>query len=353
MKQANISIFVPHVGCPNQCSFCNQKHISGQEVPPTAEDAAKTCESALAQDKDHSNSEIAFFGGSFTAIEHGYMCSLLKAVQPYIGSGKFKGIRVSTRPDAISRDILELLLAYHVTSIELGVQSMDNTVLKKNRRGHTAEQVREAVALIRSYPFELGLQFMPGLYADTAETMEYTAEEIIKLHPDTVRIYPTLVLANTELAELYRRGKYKPLTVDEAVNFSARWITEFEDKGIRVIRVGLHASTGMEKQLIAGPYHQAFRELCESRIFYDKALALLKDLDKNKKYHLLCPKNAISKVSGQGGENLKKLRQLGYDVKVKPLDSLIGRELTIEEFIKRKGKDVDSSAAEKFTDTGI
>ncbi len=339
MKQANISIFVPHVGCPNQCSFCNQRHISGQEAPPTPAAAAAVCAEALAQGKDHSNSEIAFFGGSFTAIERSYMTALLKVVQPFLGAGKFRGIRISTRPDAISRDILELLLAYHVTSIELGVQSMNDEVLRLNRRGHTGEQVREAVALIRQYPFELGLQFMPGLDGDTPSTMEQTAAEIAALRPDTVRIYPTLVLEGTELADRYRRGDYRPLSLEEAVDISARWLLTFEEQGIRVIRMGLHASVTMEQQLIAGPYHPAFRELCESRILYDKAFALLEQADKNKAYHLRCAPAALSKVHGQGGENLRKLRQQGYNIKVKPLERLSDRALLLEEFTKttRKG----------------
>ncbi len=339
MKQSNISIFVPHVGCPNQCSFCNQRHISGQEQPPSPEDAAAICENALKQCKDHSSSEIAFFGGSFTAIEPSYMLALLEAVQPYLGPGKFRGIRISTRPDAITRPILELLFSKGVTSIELGVQSMDDCILSQNRRGHTAAHVREAVALIRQYPFELGLQFMPGLYGDSPATMGQTAAEILSLRPDTVRIYPTLVLEGTELADLYRQGRYSPLTLEEAVAFTAPWLERFEAAGIRVIRAGLHASAAMEQQLIAGPYHPAFRELCESRLFYNKALLLLQNSENNKKYHLLCAPTALSKMNGQGGENLKKLTEQGYNIRVKPEPSLQGRELLLREYTKinRKG----------------
>ncbi len=333
-KHANISIFIPHAGCPNQCSFCNQRHISGQQTPPTAEDAAKICQEALSQGKDFSSGEIAFFGGSFTAIDRTYMKALLQAVQPYVGAGKFSGIRISTRPDAIDREVLELLLEHRVTSIELGVQSMDDEILRLNRRGHTAAHVEEAVALIRNYPFELGLQFMPGLLGDTPESIRRTAVAIADLQPDTVRIYPTLVLENTELARLWKAGEYEPLSLDQAVKLSAECIRLFEERGIRIIRAGLHASETMEAQLLAGPYHPAFRELCESRLYYENALSVLKGKDKSKQYHLYTAPEALSKTIGQQGENLRKLREQGYNIKIKPLAGLANRQLTVTEFLK-------------------
>ena len=338
-KHANISIFVPHEGCPNQCSFCNQRYISGQQTPPTPEDAAKICEEALKQGKNFSGSEIAFFGGSFTAIDHTYMEALLQAVQPYVGEGKFSGIRISTRPDAINAEVLKLLLSYHVTAIELGVQSMDDSILERNRRGHTAAHVERAVALIRTYPFELGLQFMPGLLGDSTETIRKTAASIADLKPDTVRIYPTLVLENTELACLWKKGEYQPLSLEQAVELSVDCIRLFEDRNIRVIRVGLHASETMEAQLLAGPYHPAFRELCESRLYYENALSVLEGKDKSKPYHLFTAPEALSKTIGQGSENLRKLRAQGYNIKIKPQAGLTDRQLKLTEFLKEgRGK---------------
>lgn len=332
MKHANISIFIPHVGCPNQCSFCNQRSISGKQKAPSGEEAAEICRKAL----DHSpkGAEIAFFGGSFTAIPRDYMLELLAAVQPYIGEGKFGGIRISTRPDAISVEILELLLTYHVTSIELGVQSMNDEVLQMNRRGHTAQDVENAVALIRRYPIELGLQFMPGLLGDTEERIFDTAQKIAGFKPDTVRIYPTLVLEGTELAQRYRCGEYEPLTLERAVSVSARCMELFEEQGIRVIRVGLHAEESMEAQQIAGPYHPAFRELCENSIFYEKALSALAGKDKTKAYHLFTAASSLSKMIGQKGSNLQKLREQGWNIKIKADKNLSGRQIVIKEFTK-------------------
>lgn len=333
-KHANISIFVPHAGCPNQCSFCNQRHISGQQTPPTPQDAADLCQQALKQGKDFSTTEIAFFGGSFTAIDRQEMLALLRVVQPYIGEGKCKGIRISTRPDAIDEEVLEILRQYHVTAIELGVQSMNDEILAMNRRGHTAADVEKAVALIRKDPFELGLQFMPGLYGDTIQTMTETAEKIAALQPDTVRIYPTLVLEHTELADLWKVGAYSPLTIEKAAALCADFISLFEKKNIRVIRVGLHASETMESQLLAGPYHPAFRELCESEIYYKNACSVLEGKDKSKAYHLFTAPEALSKTIGQGGENLRRLREAGYNIKIKPMSGLSDRQLTVTEFTK-------------------
>ncbi|MBQ8598798.1 MAG: radical SAM protein [Oscillospiraceae bacterium] len=352
MKHANIAVFVPHVGCPNQCSFCNQKTISGQQSAPTGEDAAAICKAALTHCKR--DAEIAFFGGSFTAIPRDYMLELLQAVQPFIGEGKFRGIRISTRPDAINEEILQLLQRYHVTSIELGVQSMDDEILRKNRRGHTAAHVKQAVVLIRNYPFELGLQFMPGLCGDTEESIRETAETIADLQPDTVRIYPTLVLQGTELADWYKTGRYEPLTLEKAVELCADLLLFFEERQIRVIRVGLHASEGMEGQLLAGPYHPAFRELCESRIFYRNALAQLQNKEKTKAYHLFTAPAALSKMNGQNGENLRKLRERGWNIKIKPDSACSGREIIIREFTKeRKRRDSEEYAVKSIADPGL
>ena len=205
MKKGNISIFVPHLGCPCQCSFCNQKTITGQANQPTPQDVDKAVKTALkSKGFDY---EIAFFGGSFTAIDREYMISLLKAANKYIKSNEVKGIRISTRPDCIDEEILDLLKEYGVTSIELGAQSMDDEVLLANRRGHTAKDVENASELIKSYGFELGLQMMTGLYKDSEEKAIKTAEKIIALSPQTVRIYPTVVLKGTYLADLYLSGE--------------------------------------------------------------------------------------------------------------------------------------------------
>ena len=231
---SNISIFVPHIGCPNKCSFCNQRYITGSCWAPSAIDV----ENAVAKARDSKNfdsktAEIAFFGGSFTAINRNYMASLLKAAEQFVGDGTVKGIRISTRPDAIDDEILTLLKEHGVTSIELGAQSMNDRVLKMNNRGHTACDVEKASRLIREHGFELGLQMMTGLYGDSDNSALKTAERLITLKPDTVRIYPTIVLKDTDLAALYADNIYKPQTLDGAVSLAARLYKMFTDNGIR------------------------------------------------------------------------------------------------------------------------
>lgn len=279
---------------------------------------------------DSQNSEIAFFGGSFTAIDRDYMVSLLSAANEY--KEHFKGIRISTRPDCIDEDVLTLLKSFSVTSIELGAQSMSDEVLTLNTRGHNSDCVRKASHLIKSYGFSLGLQMMTGLYGSTDESDEYTAKEFVRLSPDTVRIYPTVVLEGTKLAELFLKGDYIPQTVDSAVSLCARLIPMFEQAGISVIRAGLHSSDTMESSIIAGAYHPAFRELCESRIFLSDIINRLNQ-DKTPQGRIIIkvsPK-AVSKVTGQKKSNLTALINLGYMPQVVEDKSLSGRQIIIEE----------------------
>ncbi len=206
MKHINAALFVPHEGCPHRCSFCNQKTISGQSKRLTKNDIDEVAAIAAKGNYDRKNSEIAFFGGSFTAIDRDYMTYLLESAYPYVREGLFGGIRCSTRPDAIDEEILSILKKYGVTAIELGAQSMSDHVLAMNERGHTAEDVVRASSLIRENGFELGLQMMTGLYGSDNETDIRTAKQLIALKPDTARIYPTVVLEHTHLADLYRSG---------------------------------------------------------------------------------------------------------------------------------------------------
>ena len=198
------------------------------------------------------------------------MITLLERAKMYIDKGLFAGIRISTRPDCISREILDILKLYGVTSIELGCQSMSDEVLKLNNRGHSSDDVIESAKLIKDYGFELGVQMMTGLYGDSRCTAIKTAERLIALKPDTARIYPTVVLENTELERLYRSGEYKPQTVDEAADICSELLLMFHNADIRVIRVGLHSGGNVEDGFVAGAYHPAFREICESRIYLRK-----------------------------------------------------------------------------------
>lgn len=317
MKHSNIAIFVPHIGCPRQCSFCNQHTITGGAKPPTPQYVEETCAIAARNLRERAaTAQIAFFGGSFTAVPRDYMLSLLKPAHEAVKRFGFTGIRCSTRPDAINEEILEILAEHSVTAIELGAQSMNDEVLLKNRRGHTAAQTEHAAQLIRSHGFELGLQMMTGLYGDSDETAMQTAEKIIALRPKTVRIYPTVVLPGTMLAQLYSSGEYKPQTVDEAVALCSGLLPKFENAGVRVIRMGLHAENDVEQARLAGPYHPAFKELVESRIFLND---LLRELGNNteKRITVYVNPKSISVALGERKSNLKKLKELGYSINFK------------------------------------
>lgn len=316
MKNANVAFFVPNLGCPHTCSFCDQRKIAGQETVPTPEDVEKTAREALARlGDDAKNAEIAFFGGSFTAIEPDLMCSLLKAAAPFTGKSGFRGIRLSTRPDAIDADILTTLKHYGVTSIELGAQSMDRRVLELNRRGHTPHDVKTASALIHAYGFELGLQMMTGLYGSSHQTDIETAHEIAALSPATVRIYPTITLEGTQLARLYREGLYKPYGLDESVELCAKLLEFFTKKNISVIRLGLHATPTIESNYVAGPWHPAFRELCESVIYREKAKQAL-DSIKGRTAVLYVASGEVSKMAGQHRKNITELEKK-YNLRLK------------------------------------
>lgn len=339
MKHANISIFIPHAGCPNQCSFCNQKTISGSVNAPTPEEVVKILDNAVLDGNDPKNTEIAFFGGSFTAIERGYMISLLEAAKPFLKNGSFCGIRISTRPDAIDAEILDILKMYGVTAIELGAQSTDDEVLQMNKRGHTRRDIINSSVLIKKYGFSLGLQIMTGLYGDTPEKSLKTCEDIISLQPDTVRIYPTIVLENTKLGELLNTGEYKPQSLDEATELCAVLLKKFYDNGIRVIRLGLHSGGNVEEGYMAGPYHPAFGELCESVIYRNILEGKLREytakngennLGTVKKITVFVNDREISKMTGQKGSNKAAFLKKGFDITVKGSKDLKKYEILID-----------------------
>ena len=315
IKHANISVFVPHIGCPNRCSFCNQNHITGKCEAPTAITVDEAVRDALKNPNfDSSNTELAFFGGSFTAIDKEYRLELLSSAYKYVKNGTICGIRISTRPDAISEEIVEELKNYGVTAVELGAQSMLDSVLQMNRRGHTANDVIKASKIIKNGGLELGLQMMTGLLGDTDEGALYTAQMIASLMPDTVRIYPTIVLKNTYLEKAFLDGTYKPQSVEDAANLSAKLLRFFESKGINVIRVGLHSIDN--DAFVAGPWHAAFGEIVKSKIYLKEILNALKDKPKGN-YVVFVNPSEISKATGQKKDNITKLAEFGYVCKIK------------------------------------
>lgn len=325
MAHSNISIFVPHIGCPCKCSFCNQFSITEQISIPHESDIDTSVLTALGSKKyEPQNGEIAFFGGSFTAINRDYMTELLSAAKRHIDLGHAKGIRISTRPDCINDEILCTLKKYGVTAIELGAQSMRDEVLKANNRGHSSSDVYKASALIKEYSFELGLQMMTGLFGDDDDGAIYTANEFVGMAPETVRIYPTIVLKNTDLAEMFENGTYKPQTVDDAVLLCSKLLPIFENAGIKVIRLGLH-SIDM-KQYAAGPWHPAFSELCENAIYRN---IIEPQLVKKGDYIIYVADGEVSKAVGQNKSNVNYFEDCGYRCKIKTDDSLTPRNVRI------------------------
>lgn len=319
MRHINVGLFVPHIGCPHRCSFCNQRAISGTSRPLTPQEVTAACERAAAtMCTPPQNAEIAFFGGSFTAVEPAYQNALLQAAHPFVKAGVFGGIRISTRPDAIDSGVLDRLARYGVTAVELGAQSMNDRVLALNGRGHVAEDVRRASALIHTYDFSLGLQMMTGLPGSDPEDDRRTALELCALGPDSMRIYPTIVVEGTELAVWYRAGRYRPLSLKEAVEQGAQLLQMVEwESGIPVIRMGLHAGGGVQGQYVAGPFHPAFRELCEGRLYRQMALERLNEvLPQGGTARLRVARGAVSKITGQKRENIRWLAQRGYAVTV-------------------------------------
>lgn len=325
MKKSNISIFVPHIGCPQKCSFCNQNTITGQTKAPDAQDVINTVETALDSNKENKfEYEIAFFGGSFTAISREYMVSLLEAAYPYVKNGSVTGIRISTRPDCINEEVLSVLKKYGVTSIELGAQNMNDKVLAANMRGHTAKDVKTASALIKKKGFELGLQMMTDLYMSNRGLDFATAREFIKLKPKTVRIYPTVVLKDTYLARLYESGKYKPSSVKKTVALCAELVELFEEHDIEVIRVGLHSSEDIKKNMLGGGYHECLGEMVVSRMMLNRIMRTSPG-----EHEVFINQRSISKLLGNKKSNLKALDEAGYKIDIKYNNALKPNELRV------------------------
>ncbi len=273
MRYFNIPIFIPELACPFRCVYCNQYNITGKLALPQSQDVIKTIESYLSTIPwQKSFVEVAFFGGSFTGLDMEKQNQYLSLVEPYIASQKVKGIRLSTRPDYISAKILENLKSHGVRSIELGAQSLDDEILELSGRGHLVADVEQAAAAINAMGFELGLQMMTGLPKDTPDKAMETAKKITQLKADTVRIYPTLVIKDTHLARLYKAENHQPQSLEEAVDLCAQLYLFFENRKIKVLRMGLHPSEGFydKNTMLGGPFHPAFGELVLTKVWEKK-----------------------------------------------------------------------------------
>ena len=323
-QKITIPIFIPHVGCNNECVFCNQRRISGQKKPVYPSDVEVQIEDSLEKyNKGDKKIEVAFFGGSFTGIDKKMQEEYLKVVNKYIDKGQISGIRISTRPDYINQEILDLLKKYNVKIIELGVQSMDDEVLSKSKRGHTSEDVKKASLLIKQNGFILGHQLMCGLPGSTYNKEQESIKASLELLPDLIRIYPVYVLEDSELYDMYKGRKYKPLELEEAIGRATMMYKECIKKGVNVIRVGLQTTEEISEKnsKIIGPVCDNYRERILSKIMLgvienklDKKCVDFK-IDKNKEKNkitileLVVPSSQVNYAIGNNKCNKKYLEE--------------------------------------------
>lgn len=335
MRHINIPVFIPHMGCPNDCVFCNQRKISGVEhfdihsVPSLLKEAFSTV------DPKRDEVEIAFFGGSFTGIDRDDMIYLLSLAKEYIDKDMARSIRLSTRPDYIDGEILDILEKYRVTDIELGLQSMSDKVLTASKRGHTAEDGECACRMIKERGFNLVGQMMIGLPESTAELEVMTAEKLVSLGCDGARIYPTVVFCDTELSEMMGRGEYTPLELEDAISRSCDALEVFARAGLPVIRLGLCASDNLlaEGTMVGGSYHSAMGELVYSELYRRKITAALESVDSlGKNITVYVPRGETSKAVGQKRRNITKIRaDYGTrNIKIRESDELSNYNIRVE-----------------------
>ncbi|MCL2859869.1 MAG: radical SAM protein [Oscillospiraceae bacterium] len=326
-KKYIIPVFIPHYGCKNECVFCDQRKISGQTKNIKPADIRKTIEYYLKIFQDERvEKEIAFFGGSFTGIDQTKQEEFLKIANEYIENGKASSVRISTRPDYIDKDILKFLKKYKVKTIELGVQSGNDIVLEKAKRGHDFNSVVKASKLIRRHGFVLGHQMMVGLPDSTKQDEINTAIALTKLKPKIVRIYPVLVLKGTELEKMYETGEYEPLTVEQAVDRVKELYYIFDKRKIKVIRIGLQNTENItnpqneKSTVIAGPYHPAFGQLVESAMWYDALVSQVKPENvRSKEIEVRVHPENVNNIIGHKKENIKRIKEL-YDVDIKVIE---------------------------------
>lgn len=324
-KQYIIPIFVPHLGCPNDCTFCNQRKISGQLKNITQQDVKETIEYYLSlfQEKK-AYKEVAFFGGSFTGIDVELQNELLSVAYEYVKTKQIDGIRISTRPDYIDRETLKRLKKFKVKTIELGVQSTNDYILKRCKRGHTYQDVKRASRLIRWYGFTLGHQMMVGLPESTRLDEMNTARDLVKLRPKIVRIYPVLVVRDTQLEQEYLRGEYEPLELGQAIEICKELSQFFEKKRVKVIRIGLQSTDLINRpenqgsEVVAGPYHENMRQLVDSSYYYDVIHEKIKKINtKAKEIKIIANPQLINSIVGYKRENIEKIKEnYNLDVKV-------------------------------------
>ena len=340
-RERIIPVFVPHLGCPNDCVFCNQKRISGVQTPADESTVLEAVRRAEELGITGPQTQLAFYGGSFTAIPAAEQTALLGAAKECLESGKIGAIRLSTRPDAIDESVLKRLREYGVRTIELGAQSLCDEVLELSGRGHTAEDVEKASGMIREAGFSLILQMMTGLPGDTRERSLETAERIIAMKPDGVRIYPTVIVKDTALYDLSRSGRYKEHTVEDAVEICAELLPMFEAAGIPVIRLGLNPTDELSSgAAVGGAYHPALGELVRSRILCNRVQKQLEDSAeelRGARVTVGVGPGMISQMVGQHRCNIARLKERFSlaELTVKPCEAKNGETVILS--IEKQG----------------
>ena len=305
-----IPVFLPAMGCREHCLFCNQKASVGNlPSPVSVRSFIEASLPAFPSERKEGEKQIAFYGGSFTAIHRDDQVRYLKEVQPFLAAGLIDSIRISTRPDALDKETLSLLKEYGVKTVEVGVQSMIDEVLFLARRGHSAADTVDAVSRLKDKNFEVGLQLMIGLLSDTLDRFLQTLDRVIELKPNFLRIHPTLVLKGAPLEDMWRAAEYSPMPLSEAVQWLKKGILKLEKSSIRVARIGLQPTKELQRDYLAGPYHPAFHQLVDSAIFFDMATSLLRSSEKNSRVVFLCHPEEVSNLRGQKNENILGLKK--------------------------------------------
>ncbi|HCY87692.1 MAG TPA: histone acetyltransferase [Desulfobacteraceae bacterium] len=335
-----IPYFIPHRGCPHQCIFCNQHLITSVSSESCQmPDLEATIEAYLGYKGARSRVELAFFGGNFLGLPQSDILGLLRRVHPYMERGQIHGVRCSTRPDTVTRKHLELVAPLGMTLVELGVQSMDDKVLKRAGRGHTRADTVAAVDLLREKGIDVGVQVMAGLPGDTSATALESCRALAAMKPDLARIYPVLVLAGSRLARWYEKGRYEPLALEQAVAQVADMWRIFSGAGVNVVRMGLQASEMMDdpSQVLAGPWHPAFGHLVYSELMFEKVcgkmdLLLQGDANRSGRVLLCVHPKSVSRLQGNRKENLDKLRRRFPEVKflVRTSDGVHPDQISVE-----------------------
>ena len=334
-----IPIFIPHAGCPHRCIFCDQTRTTSRpEDLPTIDALDETIQQFLGYRQNADRyTEISFFGGNFLGLPTDRIQFFLESATRYVSANKIQGIRFSTRPDTITPQKLNLLTQFPISTVELGVQSMNNMVLKASNRGHSVQDIHDAVGLLKRRSYRLGLQMMLGLPEDTAETAMATGEQMADLEPDFVRIYPALVLSGSRLAHWYQQGRYNPLNLEDAVTLTKRLYIHFVSRKIKVIRMGLQATEGLDsgKDLVAGPFHPAFGELVHSAMWKDVMRQGIQSLDlKQQALTVELHPRLISRVKGNKNENMICLSE---EFSLQKIDFSTNRQLPLD-IIRLNGK---------------